>query len=91
MGDTIRPGRCAVAVSVDDTARRAVWERFGVRAEQAVFYGRGGAELARVAVSDGPAACVLDVEAPYVRMEVQGRCMGRDCTVAISAPVYVEA
>ena len=90
MGDAIRPGRCAMTVSVDDTARRAVWERFGVCAEQAVFYGRGGAELARVPLSDGPTVCVLNVEAPYVRMEVQGRCMGRDCTVAISAPVYVE-
>ena len=90
MGDVIRPGRCQMVVAVDDSVRRAVWQKFDVRAEEAVFYGRGSVELARVPVGDGPSACAMNVEGPYVRMEVLGSCMGRKCAVAISAPVYVE-
>lgn len=89
IGDTVRPGSYTACVRVDAEARRRIWERFDIRAEEAVFYGQYGEELARVPVCDGAAECELTLKTPFVRMEVLGQAMGRACTVAISAPVYV--
>ena len=90
MGDTVRPGKYKACVRVDETARHRVWRRFDIIAEEAVFYGKNGCELARVPVVNGAAECEMDVNELFVRMELHGSAMGKKCAVAISAPVYVE-
>ena len=89
MGDTVRPGSYTAHVRVDMEARRRVWQRFDIRCEEAVFYGHGNREIARVPVVNGMAECEIAVDDAYVRMELHGTTMGKACAVAISAPVYV--
>lgn len=91
MGDTVRPGKYIARVQVDYEARRRIWQRFDVRCEEVVFFGRFGKEIARTPVVNGVAECEIDADEAFVRMEVHGSAMGKPCAVAISAPVYIEA
>lgn len=91
MGDTVRPGQYTARVIVDETARRGIWQRFDIHVREAVFYGQYGRELARAPVTGGCAECEITADAPFVRMELHGTAMGKECAVAISAPVYVNA
>lgn len=90
MGDTVRPGKYTAHVRVDDTARRRIWQRFDITAEEVVFYGRFGEELARAQLVNGEAQVELELNTTFVRMEVHGQAMQKKCPVAVSAAIYVE-
>lgn len=87
-GDTLPPGAYTWSARVDRERRRAVFERFDIRIVKLVLLGKNdrvlgeltpGRESTRVTITD----------TPYARLEALGAACGRECPVALSAPVYV--
>ena len=89
-GDTAKPGVYACRFKLDGERRRGCWERFGLRAREAVLLGRSGRVLARADAAAGAMDVNLQ-DTCFVRLEIWGEACGRESVLALSAPIYVAA
>lgn len=89
-GDSIPAGACRFNAKPDFCRRREAWEEFGIRIDRILLYGAGEKILAELPGEGGSVDCTLTPADRYARVEALGTAEGKECTVCLSAPVYIE-
>ena len=88
-GDTVTAGAYDLIASVDMERRKEVWQRYDIRPDRFVVYGTGETVLATLPADGGDARVWL--HGGYCRAELLGTARGKECAIALTAPIYCEA
>lgn len=88
-GDIIPEGTYCFAANPDFERRKEAWQGFGIRIDRILLYGAGERILASLPGTGGAVNCVLKGEDRFAHVEAEGVVDGKECTVCLSAPVYL--
>ena len=90
MGQTIRPGNCRLALTLDRDERRQAWEHFGIVPHELRIVNNG--EVIRSVSCDGGSDFSMDfsVKTGWLRLEVWGDALGETRKqLGLTSPFYV--
>lgn len=91
VGDTVKAGKYHLSIRLDLQARVRQWGRFNLIPQAFYLFDSKERKLACIPVDSRTEYSLdLNLSRGYVRLELLGTALGKECGLAFTSPVYVE-